>query len=83
MKENIGNTDRSIRLIAGLVLVLLAVTGVIGAWGWIGIVPIATGLLRVCPLYTLLGYRTCPAEAPPPHFHENLPESFKNDGGLK
>jgi O-antigen ligase len=56
---NIGTADRLIRLVAGLALIALALTGQIGAWGWIGVVPLATAFLRVCPLYTLLGLRTC------------------------
>lgn len=83
MKPNIGSTDRAIRVIAGLILVLLAATGSIGAWGWLGIVPIATGLIRFCPLYPLFGIRTCPAEAEALHFHENLPERFQNDPDKK
>lgn len=79
MKPNVGSTDRAIRVIAGLLLVLLAAVGYIGSWGWLGVVLIATGIIRFCPLYPLLGIRTCPAESAPPTFHENLPESFQND----
>ncbi|MDX1352131.1 MAG: DUF2892 domain-containing protein [Thiomicrorhabdus sp.] len=57
---NVGTLDRLIRIILGLVLIALAYTDTIGAWGYIGIVPLATGLLRWCPLYTLLGVQTCP-----------------------
>ena len=60
MKTNEGTIDRALRVIAGLALVGLAATGTIGAWGWIGIVPIATGLIGWCPAYTLLGMNTCP-----------------------
>ena len=59
MKTNEGTIDRALRVIAGLALVGLAATGTIGAWGWIGIVPIATGLIGWCPAYTLLGINTC------------------------
>jgi hypothetical protein len=38
----------------------MAITGTIGAWGWIGVVPLATGLLKTCPVYSLLGMNTCP-----------------------
>ncbi len=65
MQKNIGSTDRAIRVIAGLLLVLLAATGFIGAWGWLGLVAVATGLFRFCPAYTLFGIRTCPAGDPP------------------
>lgn len=59
MKTNEGTLDRSIRIIAGLVLIALAATGAVGAWGWIGVVPLATGALGWCPLYTVLGINTC------------------------
>ncbi len=63
MKTNEGTIDRALRIIVGLVLIALAVMGTIGAWGWIGIVPLATGLLGWCPAYTLLGINTCPMKA--------------------
>jgi len=44
----------------GLVLIALAWTGTVGVWGWIGVVPLATGLIGWCPAYTLLGINTCP-----------------------
>ncbi|WLH15079.1 DUF2892 domain-containing protein [Pseudomonas hefeiensis] len=59
MKANIGTIDRSLRIAAGLVLIALSLSGVIGLWGWIGLVPLATGIFRFCPVYTLLGIRTC------------------------
>ena len=60
MKTNEGTIDRALRIIAGLALIALAATGTVGAWGWIGIVPLATGLIGWCPAYTLLGINTCP-----------------------
>ena len=59
MTANVGGFDRILRIVAGLVLIALALTGTIGAWGWIGLVPLATGLFRVCPAYNLLGMNTC------------------------
>jgi Inner membrane protein YgaP-like, transmembrane domain len=59
MKSNIGNVDRIIRILLGLGLILAALMGVIGAWGWIGVVPLVTGFFRVCPAYLLLGFNTC------------------------
>lgn len=59
MKANIGTIDRSLRIVVGLLLIGLSLTGVIGVWGWIGLVPLATGIFRFCPLYTLLGIKTC------------------------
>jgi hypothetical protein len=49
-------------VIAGVVLISLVFTGPRIVWGWIGIVPLVTGLAGTCPLYTLLGWRTCPAK---------------------
>jgi hypothetical protein len=60
MKTNEGTIDRAMRVIAGLVLIGLTLTGNIGVWGWIGIVPLATGALGWCPLYSMLGLNTCP-----------------------
>lgn len=60
MKTNEGTIDRALRIIVGLVLLGLAYTGTVGAWGWIGVVPLATGLIGWCPAYTLLGINTCP-----------------------
>ena len=56
MKSNLGSVDRLLRLIVGAVLVVLALTGVIGAWGWLGIILLATGLINSCPLYRILGF---------------------------
>jgi O-antigen ligase len=59
MKGNVGTTDRIIRVLAGLVLIALTLTGTIGLWGWLGVVPLATGLVGWCPPYALLGISTC------------------------
>ncbi|HZX15666.1 MAG TPA: DUF2892 domain-containing protein [Pseudomonas sp.] len=59
MKANVGTLDRSLRIAAGLILIGLSLSGVIGLWGLIGIVPLATGLFRFCPVYPLLGISTC------------------------
>lgn len=59
MNHNVGGIDRVIRIVAGVVLIALAVTGTIGIWGWIGIVPLATGLIGWCPAYLPFGIKTC------------------------
>ena len=59
MHANLGTLDRSLRIIAGVVLIGLTLAGVIGWWGWIGVVPLVTGIFRFCPLYRLLGIQTC------------------------
>jgi O-antigen ligase len=60
MKKNEGTLDRAVRIAAGLALIALAATGTVGAWGWIGVVPLLTGAIGMCPLYTVLGINTCP-----------------------
>ena len=56
---NVGNIDRALRILLGLVLIALAATGSIGAWGWLGVMPLLTGVSALCPLYMLLGISTC------------------------
>ncbi len=60
MKTNEGTVDRILRIGGGLVLIALAATGTVGAWGYIGVVPLLMGAIGYCPLYTLLGINTCP-----------------------
>ena len=62
MKVNVGTPDRALRVVAGLVLIGLAAGGVVGAWGYLGVVPLLTGVFRFCPAYTLLGLSTCPMD---------------------
>ncbi len=59
MTINIGNIERIVRIAAGLILVGLAATGTVGWWGWLGLVPLATGLTGWCPPYAMLGISTC------------------------
>lgn len=59
MKANVGTIDRALRVIVGLALIGLTLSGHIGVWGWIGVVPLVTGIFRFCPAYTLLGASTC------------------------
>ena len=59
MTTNEGTLDRGLRVAAGLLLIVLALTGIFSPWGWIGLVPLATGLIGWCPLYTVLGINTC------------------------
>lgn len=63
MKTNVGGIDRALRILAGLVLLALTLTGQIGVWGWIGVVPLATGLIGWCPPYALFGWSTCATRA--------------------
>lgn len=58
MNANVGGIDRVLRIVLGLVLIGLTLAGTIGPWGWIGVVPLATGLFSRCALYKLLGINT-------------------------
>ena len=60
MTPNVGGIDKILRIVAGVGLIGATVAGLLPAWGYIGIVPLATGLLGWCPAYPLLGMSTCP-----------------------
>lgn len=60
MKTNEGGLDRVLRIVAGMALIGLAATGKVGLWGYIGVIPLLTGAIGWCPLYTVLGINTCP-----------------------
>ena len=55
---NVGNLDRALRVLLGLTMIGLAVAGTVGAWGYLGIVPLLTGVSARCPVYGLLGVST-------------------------
>lgn len=59
MNANMGSADRIIRAIVGIVLLALVFVGPQTPWGWIGVVPLGTALIGVCPLYSILGIKTC------------------------
>ncbi len=66
-KTNVGGADRLLRMALGVILIALVFVGdkvglPIGNWGWLGIIPLATGFLSTCPLYSLIGLNTCKAE---------------------
>jgi hypothetical protein len=63
MKANVGGVDRVLRIVLGLVLIGLAATGTVGWWGWLGIVPLATGLVGWCPPYAIFGISSCKMKA--------------------
>jgi hypothetical protein len=60
--RNEGTVDRVLRVVAGAALVSLVFVGPQTPWGWIGVVPLVTGLLGNCPVYSLLGISTCPVK---------------------
>ena len=59
MKTNVGGIDRIARIVIGLVLIVLAATGTVGVWGWLGVVLLATGAIGWCPPYAIFGWNTC------------------------
>ena len=63
MQTNVGNIDRIVRAVIGLALIALTWAGTIGVWGWIGLVPLATAAMGFCPLYTVLGFSSCPVKS--------------------
>ena len=65
MKLNVGSLDRTLRIVAGLTLIGLAATGTVGAWGWMGLVLLLTGVVGFCPACPLLDMNTCPMKKAP------------------
>ena len=59
MTSNVGGIDRILRIVVGIALIALAAGGIVGLWGYIGIVPLATGAIGWCPAYLPLGIKTC------------------------
>ena len=60
--KNVGTIDRVLRIVVGLALISIVFIGPQTPWGWIGVVPLATALIGYCPLYSLLGIKTCPTK---------------------
>jgi hypothetical protein len=60
MTANVGGIDRVLRAVLGVVLIALVFVGPQTPWGWIGLVPLLTAVVRFCPLYPILGISTCP-----------------------
>ena len=59
MKQNIHNTERVIRILIGLGLISLVFVGPQTVWGWLGVIPLVTGIIGWCPPYAMLGISTC------------------------
>lgn len=64
MKQNVGSVDKVLRIIVGLALLsmLVWVEGNAKYWGLIGLVPLVTALMGICPAYSLIGVSTCPSK---------------------
>lgn len=60
MTKNVGGIDRTLRIVIGLALIAAAATSTIGLWGYIGVLPLLTGLVGWCPPYAMFGFNTCP-----------------------
>ena len=61
MRCNVGGADKWLRILVGVALLALGLFGPIGWWGLLGLVPLLTGILGTCPVYSMLGLSTCPA----------------------
>lgn len=59
MTRNMGQIDRIARFALGALLILLAILGTIGVWGYIGVIFVGTAFLNFCPLYRIVGIKTC------------------------
>jgi len=57
--KNVGKIDRALRLIVGIVVIALVFVGPKTPWGWLGLIPLITGLIGWCPAYRIFGLRTC------------------------
>lgn len=65
MQKNLGGLDKIARVSLGVILLSLTAAGIIGVWGWLGLVPLLTGMVGICPLYNLLGINSCPVSKKP------------------
>ncbi|MDO8926633.1 MAG: DUF2892 domain-containing protein [Sideroxyarcus sp.] len=62
MKINVGSIDRILRIVVGLALIGATLAGMLPVWGWIGVVPLLTGIFKFCPAYAIFGMSTCPMD---------------------
>jgi Protein of unknown function (DUF2892) len=62
MKVNVGSTDSTIRIIVGMILIGMTAIHAIDIWGWIGVVPLLTGIIKFCPAYAIFGISSCPKD---------------------
>ena len=59
MTRNLAQYDRIARFVIGALLIVLALTGTIGIWGYVGVILVATGFMNFCPIYRIFGFKTC------------------------
>ena len=65
MTQNVGGVDRIIRIVAGLSLIIMVATSLLGPWAWLGVIVFATGIVDICMPYKLFGFSTCALKANP------------------
>jgi hypothetical protein len=63
MKQNVGSIDKILRIVVGIALVAATALGALPVWGYIGVIPLVTGVVGFCPAYALLGLSTCKAKS--------------------
>jgi O-antigen ligase len=59
MTRNLASWDRMARFVLGALLVVLALTGTVGVWGFLGVILLGTAFVNFCPIYRVLGLKTC------------------------
>jgi uncharacterized membrane protein YfcA len=59
LTKNVGGIDRILRIVLGVALIAGSLTGAIGVWGYLGVVPLLTAVIGWCPPYSLFGFNTC------------------------
>lgn len=59
MTRNLANWDRIARFVLGALLIAFALTGTIGAWGFVGLIFVGTAFVSFCPIYRIFGLKTC------------------------
>ncbi|MFK7754558.1 MAG: DUF2892 domain-containing protein [Sedimentitalea sp.] len=59
LATNLGSLDRTLRIVIGAALMVLAALGTIGIWGWLGAILVVTAFLKFCPIYRVLGFKSC------------------------
>ena len=58
ISHNVGTVDRALRVVVGIILISLVFVGPKTAWGWLGLLPLATAIFRYCPPYSIFGWNT-------------------------
>lgn len=59
LTKNLGSLDRILRMVVGAAMIILTIVGTIDAWGWLGAILVITAFLKFCPIYRIIGLKTC------------------------